>query len=166
VNSCILFSIFHGNNHISVEYGDNHWIPFTEQELGVTVAPFKHNTLNRILKSRGITLNSGVLSEEAQSVLKAGYDIFKYYHTGNNGKPFDSSPDGTGGSYNYNAALYDIRKFFQGTKPNGHMKVKSVDDHYNKLIETLREKLRELRDKCIAPKVYAYGFLLAPEEEE
>jgi hypothetical protein len=46
------------------------------------------------------------------------------------------------------------------------MKVKSVDDHYNKLIETLREKLRELRDKCIAPKVYAYGFLLAPEEEE
>ena len=165
VNSCILFAIFEGHNHISVEYGDNHWIPFTEQELGITVAPFKHNTLNRILKSRGITLNSGVLSEEAQAVLKAGYDIFKYYHTGNNGKPFDSSPDGTGGSYNHNAALYDIRKFFQGTKPNGHMKVKSVDDHYNKLVETLREKLRELRDKCIAPKVYAYGFLLAPEEE-
>jgi len=166
VNSCILFSIFHGNNHISVEYGDNHWIPFTEQELGVNTAPFKHDTLNKILVSRNITLNSPDLSAEAQAVLKAGYDIFKYYHTGNNGKPFDSSPDGTGGSYNHNAALYDIRKFFQGTKPNGHMKVKSVDDHYNKLVETLREKLRELRDKCIAPKVYAYGFLLAPEEEE
>lgn len=166
VNSCILFSIFHGNNHISIEQGDNHWIPFTEQELGVNTAPFKHDTLNKILVSRNITLNSPVLSEEAQAVLKAGYDIFKYYHTGNNGKPFDSSPDGTGGSYNHNAALYDIRKFFQGTKPNGHMKVKSVDDHYNKLVEMLREKLRELRDKCIAPKVYAYGFLLAPEEEE
>lgn len=166
INSCIIFAIFHGNNHVSVEYGDNHWIPFTEQELGVTKAPFTHNTVNKILTSRGITVDSSVLSAEAQAVLKAGYDIFKYYHTGNDGKPYDHSPDGTGGTYNHNAALYDIRRFFQGTKPNGHMKVKSEDEEYNKLIETLREALRELRDKRIAPKVYEYGFLLAPEEEE
>lgn len=166
VNNCILFSIFHGNNHISVEYGDNHWIPFTEQELGVTVAPFKHSTLNRILVSRGITLNSRILSAEAKAALKAGYDIFKYYHAGNAGKPFPSSPDGTGGVYNHNAALYDIRKFFQGTKPNGHMKVKSEDEIYNNLIETLREKLKELRDKCIVPKVYEYGFLIVSEQVE
>ena len=165
VNSCILFAIFHGNNHISIEQGDNHWIPFTEQELDVTVAPFKHSTLNHILKSRGITLNSEVLSDEAKAVLKAGYDVFNYYHTGNAGKPFDYSPDGTGGTYNHDAALYDIRRFFQGVKPNGHMKVKSVDDKYNELIETLRVNLRELRDKRIAPKVYEYGFLLAAEEE-
>lgn len=166
VNNCILFSIFHGNNHVSVEYGDNHWIPFTEQELGVTAAPFKHNTLNRILKSRGITLNSRILSAEAKAALKAGYDIFKYYHAGNAGKPFPSSPDGTGGVYNHNAALYDIRKFFQGVNPNGHMKVKSEDEIYNNLIETLREKLKELRDKCIVPKVYEYGFLIVSEQVE
>jgi hypothetical protein len=149
-----------------VEYGDNHWIPFTEQELGVTVAPFKHSTLNRILVSRGITLNSRILSAEAKAALKAGYDIFKYYHAGNAGKPFPSSPDGTGGVYNHNAALYDIRKFFQGVNPNGHMKVKSEDEIYNNLIETLREKLKELRDKCIVPKVYEYGFLIVSEQVE
>ena len=166
VNNCLVFAIFEGHNHVSVEYGDNHWIPFTEQELGVTVAPFKHSTLNRILVSRGITLNSRILSAEAKAALKAGYDIFKYYHAGNAGKPFPSSPDGTGGVYNHNAALYDIRKFFQGVNPNGHMKVKSEDEIYNNLIETLREKLKELRDKCIVPKVYEYGFLIVSEQVE
>lgn len=166
VNDCMVFALFHGNNHISGEVGINHWIPFTEKELGVTTAPFERNTVNAILRRRGIIIDSQILSVEALAVLKAGYEVFRYYHTGNKGRPFTTSPDGTGGLYMTNAALYDIRKFFQGTKPNGHMKVKSVDVKYQELIEDLRVKLKELRDKRIAPKVYAYRFLLAPEEEE
>ena len=46
------------------------------------------------------------------------------------------------------------------------MKVKSEDEIYNNLIETLREKLKELRDKCIVPKVYEYGFLIVSEHVE
>ena len=165
VNNCLLFASFYGHNHVTLDKGENHWIPFSEKELGVTTAPFAHSTLNKVFVARGITLGSKVLSAEAQEVLKAGYEVYKYYHTGNHGRPFTQSPDGTGGVYRHNAALYDIRRFFQGVKDNGHMKIKSKDEHYNKLIETLREKLRVLRDKHITPKVYEYGFLVAPEED-
>ncbi len=86
-----------------------------------------------------------VFSPEAQAVLDAGRDLWKYYHAQPNANP--------------NAALYDIRLFFQGQKPNGHMNPKSDDPRYTELIGTLRTALKALAKK-IEPKVYEHGFLL------
>ena len=86
-----------------------------------------------------------VFSPEAQAVLDAGRDLWRYYHAQPNANP--------------NAALYDIRLHFQGCKPNGHMNPKSDDSRYMELISTLRERLKALARK-IEPKVYAHGFLL------
>jgi hypothetical protein len=145
INDCLVFSIFHSNNHVSVTKGDNHWIPYAEFDVGVTASPFAYDTLHKILKGRNMP---AALSPQARVVYEVGLEIFKYYHT-KSGKS----------GYNVNAALYDIRRFFQGTKPNGHMNVKSTDTHYQALIEQLRSAVRTLRDKCISPKVYEYGFL-------
>ncbi|MBP3228226.1 MAG: hypothetical protein J6M53_05515, partial [Bacteroidaceae bacterium] len=60
------------------------------------------------------------------------------------------------------AALYDIRLHFQGTKtlPSGktQMNPDSPDATYTQLLQTLREAQRALAAQ-IAPKVYQYGFL-------
>lgn len=87
-------------------------------------------------------------SAEAEAVLNAGRELWRYYHS----QP-DSNPD---------ASLYDIKLYFQGTKltKNGkvQMKTNSDDERYMELIQNLREKLRALASK-IEPKVYEYGFL-------
>ncbi|MCL2855106.1 MAG: hypothetical protein FWE21_05755 [Defluviitaleaceae bacterium] len=167
INDCLIFSIFHGNNHISIKKGENHWIPFTEEQVGQTRQPFTHNTIQQYLHNRGLPAN---LSPEAQAVYNTALEIFKYYHMGQTGAqagwgqaptlPAGRHQCGGDFTYNPNAALYDIRQHFQGTKPNGHMKVKSDDPTYQALIADLREKLRTLRNTRITPKVYKYGFLL------
>ena len=83
-------------------------------------------------------------SREAIDVFKAGKDLWKYYH---------AQPD-----CNVNAALYDIREYFQGRNDKGKMNNKSKDEHYTLLIAELRPKLKDLAKK-IEPKVYEYGFL-------
>ena len=102
---------------------------------------------------------------EALAVYNTGLELFRYYHTGNEGRPFMTSSCGKF-KYNVDAALYDIRQFFQGMKDNGHMKVKSSDEFYQGLIEKLRADLKVLRDKRISPKVYEYGFLLSAKVAE
>ena len=47
--------------------------------------------------------------------------------------------------------------FFQGEK-DGRMNNKSNDEEYNRLIGTLRDKLKILAKK-LEPKVYEYEFL-------
>ena len=152
INDCLVFSIFHGNNHISVTKGDNHWIPFSESQLGVNTKPFDNTTIYDCLTSRNIPDN---LSEEARGVYDTGLKIFHYYHTGNNGKPFQTSLCGKF-KYNVDAALYDIRQFFQSTNDKGHMKVKSEDKYYQSLIVQLRANLirvsqlsRKSHSQCI-----------------
>ena len=76
-------------------------IPFTEQELGVTVA--RSNIIHLIVFNQRITLNSGVLSEEAGG--SGGY-TYSNIITLANGKPFDSSPDSTGGPINHDPVRY------------------------------------------------------------
>lgn len=83
-------------------------------------------------------------SEEAKAVFNAGRELWKYYH---------KQPD-----CNVNASLYDIREYFQGRNETGKMNNKSDDETYMKLINELREKLRQIEIK-IAPKIYEYGFL-------
>lgn len=84
-------------------------------------------------------------SPEAQAVMNAGRELWRYYH---------QQPDA-----NPNAALYDIRLYFQGTKPDGKMKTGSDDNHYTSLLNDLKSRFDDLARR-IEPKIYEYGFLL------
>ena len=80
----------------------------------------------------------------AQSVLSAGRELWKYYHTKDAANP--------------NASLYDIKEFFQGRNDKGKMNPTSDDPIYTKLLSDLKDSLRALGEE-IKPKVYEYGFL-------
>jgi hypothetical protein len=139
-NNCFVFCLFHSQNHISAQHGANHWIPFTEKEVSAK-EKFDSAFMSNFLKEKP-------LSPEAQAVLNAGKELWKYYHA--KIKNNRTAP--------VNASFYDIREFFQGRNEKGTMKTKSDDEIYNTLLTTLREKLCILTEK-IQPKVYEYGFL-------
>ena len=160
-HDCLAFTLLHGQNRISCAEGTNHWIPYTEYEVDAKekfsshfMADFLSGRLGREKAETGdlfagnldlIPKEPVVFSPEAQAVMDAGRDLWRYYHAQPNANP--------------NAALYDIRLHFQGCKPNGHMNPKSDDARYTELISTLRERLKLLAKK-IEPKVYEHGFLL------
>lgn len=89
------------------------------------------------------------LSLQAKTVMDAGRELWRYYHSQPNANP--------------NASLYDIRLHFQGYKTTKtgkvQMNTESDDEQYTVLITDLRQALKELA-KAIEPKVYEYGFLL------
>jgi hypothetical protein len=89
-----------------------------------------------------------IFSSEAQTVLEAGKELWKYYHTKIKNNKIAS----------INASYYDIREYFQGRKESGTMKTKSEDETYNSILAALRVSLHTLTAK-IQPKVYEYGFL-------
>ena len=84
------------------------------------------------------------LSPAARAVFDAGRELWRYYHAQPNAMP--------------DASLYDIRAYFQGVKPNGHMNSDSADAEYTYLIAALRSALKALAAQ-IATKVYEHGFL-------
>ena len=86
-----------------------------------------------------------VFSPDAQAVMNAGRELWRYYHAQPGANP--------------NAAFYDIRLYFQGVNDKGKMNTGSEDERYNQLMVTLRKELKTLAAK-IEPKVYEYGFLL------
>jgi 16S rRNA G966 N2-methylase RsmD len=151
-HNCLVYALF--NNNISCKYGVNHWIPFTEEELGVE-GEFKSRFMSdffKNLKSQPIgaeeEIGENPFSVEAQAVLNAGLALFRYYHEKareNRKAPLDAS-------------FYDIREFFQGRNENGKMNVKSADDTYAALLAELRAAQKTLAQK-IAPNIYEYGFL-------
>lgn len=164
-NDCLTFSLF--SNNIQSQFGTNHWIPFTEQEVNAKTK-FESNFMTQFIKgkikqeSQSTDLFSGSapsptelktlselkkeleFSEKATNVFNAGRKLWKYYHAQPN--------------INVNASLYDIREYFQGRNDKGKMNNKSSDETYMKLISELRENLKILAKK-IEPKVYEYGFL-------
>jgi hypothetical protein len=140
-NDCIVFTILHGQNRISVNDGINHWIPFTANEVKAKDS-FKSNFMSEYIKNKQF-------SDEANAVLKAGRELWTYYHlkiANDHNAPLDAS-------------FYDIREYFQGRSESGTMKTKSANTQYNALIKALRQNLSALAEK-IKPKVYEYGFLL------
>ncbi|MBX3164046.1 MAG: hypothetical protein KF900_06155 [Bacteroidetes bacterium] len=155
-NDCLAYTLF--NNNIQSKFGTNHWIPFSEKEINARdkfASSFMTDFINGKLKIEndkpdlfGNTKQAKPIkrefSNEAQSVFNAGRELWKYYHAQK--------------GINVNASLYDIREHFQGRNDKGKMNNKSQDEHYMKLIGTLRENLKILANK-IAPKVYDYGFL-------
>ncbi|MBX2960139.1 MAG: hypothetical protein KF732_09300 [Flavobacteriales bacterium] len=156
-NDCLTYTLF--NNNIQTNFGTNHWIPFTEQEVNAQ-AKFESNFMTDFIKgkinkeaSNNDTLFENanavenkplVFSEEAKAVFDAGRELWKYYHAQKDA--------------NVNASFYDIREYFQGRNAQGRMNAKSEDATYTTLISELRTQLNILADK-IKPKVYEYEFL-------
>ena len=155
-SNCLIYTLLHGQNRISSDHGANHWIPFSEQQVGCKKA-FKSNFMSKFLngevefkksdewfsENEAAKSEKVVLSEEAQNVYNAGLELWKYYHL----QP-KANPD---------ASYYDIRKFFQG-ESKGRMNNGSNDEKYMELIGDLRNKMKLLAKK-IESKVYEYGFL-------
>jgi len=156
-NDCVIFTLFHGQNRITSNDGDNHWIPFTEEEIGIT-GKFKSHFMSNFIAGK-VDINKEndffknnenkkrsklKFSKEAKDVYNAGLKLWKYYLSKSR--------------VNINASFYDIRAYFQGFNKD-KMNIKSTDEEYNTLIGNLREKMKILAKK-IEPKVYEYGFLL------
>ena len=120
----------------------NHWIPFTEDEVGAK-GKFSSHFMTDYIRDNKITF-----TPKAQAVFNAGRELWKYYH---------AQPDA-----NPNASLYDIRVYFQGRKENGKMNAKSDDEHYCELLGNLHAALKDLANQ-IKPKVYEYRFLIGED---
>jgi hypothetical protein len=153
-NDCLTYTLF--NNNIQSQFGTNHWIPFTEQEVNAQTrfeshfmtdfinGKIKIERENNLFGTAEIQPLKRVFSTEATAVFDAGRELWKYYHKQPN--------------VNVNASLYDIREYFQGRNEQGRMNSKSNDYNYMALIGELRNKLNFLADK-IKPKIYEYEFL-------
>lgn len=156
-NDCLVYTLFNGQNRIKT-ITKNHWIPFTEQEVGSKERFESHFMTDFIagkLKQESNTELFGTqeqrttplaFSDEAKAVFDAGRELWTYYHSNK--------------YININASLYDIREHYQGRNDKGKMNNKSLDEKYNELISTLRVRLKVLAKK-IEPKVYEYQFLKA-----
>ncbi len=174
---CLVFALFHGQNRISCKAGENHWIPFTEDEVGAKDSfrsHFMSDFLKKVLAGEAGTSSAaggaptlpGFVTESCAPHLKttsrtsrtsreafspeaqAVFDAGRELWRHYHAQP-GAKPD---------ASYYDIRARFQGFKPNGHMNADSSDATYTALVGALRAAERALAAK-IAPKVYAHGFL-------
>ncbi len=155
-SDCLAFTLFNRQNRITSEEGINHWIPFSEAEVGAKnnfeshfmkdfiYGKIKPKETKELLTERR-SLKPIKFSKEAKDIFEAGRELWKYYHKHD--------------LININASYYDIRKFFQGVdSKSGRMNNKSIDETYNKLIGNLRERMKILSKK-IEPKIYEFGFL-------
>jgi len=156
-NDCFTYTLF--QNNIQSKYGANHWIPFTEYEVG-SREKFDSHFMTKFIagkiektivseptlfeKSKSFRTTPLEFSPEAKEVFNAGRELWKYYHKQPN--------------CNVNASLYDIRAHFQLRDEKGKMNNSSDDETYMLLIRKLREQIKILAKK-IEPKVYEYGFL-------
>jgi hypothetical protein len=160
-----VYTLFSNANCIKSTDGENHWIPFTEEDVGAKDS-FKSHFMSDWLAGRRAAAVAGrppyqgelfadaqervppVLSTAARAVLHAGRELWRYYHAQPNANP--------------NASYYDIRLHFQGTTTDAKGKVKmnseSHDATYTALLANLRAAMKALA-KRIEPKVYEYGFL-------
>ena len=175
--NCLIYTLFNGFNNIQSQHGVNHWIPFTEEEVDAK-DNFESHFMSDYLRGKNHYAESAsaviqgdlfaneplatlppsmleniseelrTISPEAQAVMDAGRELWRYYHQQPGANP--------------NASFYDIRLHFQGTKTMTSGKVQmnpdSQDPHYTQLIQSLRQALKALA-KQIEPKIYEYGFL-------
>lgn len=168
IGDCLAYTLFSKFNNIQSRHGINHWIPFSEEEVGAQDAfdsHFMHDFISgktlfgspqaaQQLDLYGNPMTSSTpqgpitFSAEAQAVMDAGRELWRYYHSQEGANP--------------NASYYDIRLHFQGTKTTAkgkeQMNTESSDPQYTALLSTLRQRMKQLAEK-IQPKVYEYGFL-------
>jgi hypothetical protein len=139
-HDCLINTVFAAKNAIQLQFGTNHWIPFTEQEVNAK-EKFESNFMSKFIKDIE-------LSKEAKDIIAAGLELWKYFHEKIQNKQ----------TISVNASFYDIRVFFQGRNKNGNMNIASADEKYNKINKTLRNNLKLLGQR-LEPKIYEYGFL-------
>lgn len=159
---CLSYTIF--NTNIQSQFGINNWIPFKEKEVNAPLlfeSHFMSDFIAGKLAPKTLFDDQKTLvptepiqfSPEAQAVMDAGRELWKYYMWHKD--------------VNVNASYYDIRRYFQGEK-NGKMNPDSKDETYMRLWGNIKDALKVLAKK-IEPKVYLYGFLLdettLPEDE-
>ena len=170
---CLVFTLFHGQNRVSCRDSINHWIPFSEEEVGARDCFQSHFMSDWLGGKRRVEDNAPrqgeldlgnvanvkvspvsnangqlELSPAARAVMDAGRELWRYYHRQPNSNP--------------NASYYDIRLHFQGVKKTANgkeqMNPSSSDPVYTELLANLRKAHRALA-QAIEPKVYEYGFL-------
>ena len=171
-HNCFVYALFHGQNRISSREGTNHLIPFTEKELNIKEA-FESHFLLDFMAGKIKSTEKDILGEnkesfiptkpmefsiEAQNVLNAAKALYIYYHqmAGDVGTAWKINDKI---EYLPNAALYDIKEFFQGRNEKGRMNSKSEDLKYTELLNDLKNTQKILAQK-IEPKIYEYEFLL------
>ena len=141
--NCLVWALF--DNVVKSADGVNHWIPFTEEEVGAKDC-FKSHFMSEYLRVFAPLREK--LSPAATSVLDAGRELWRYYHAQSGANP--------------DASYYDIRMHFQGAtldaKGKAKMNSDSKDAKYTERIGNLRAAMKRLA-KEIEPKVYEYGFL-------
>ncbi|MGX3097714.1 hypothetical protein [Helicobacter sp. 23-1046] len=215
-NDCLAFALFHSQNRISchierseisqnknnrdtslasqAQYDNNsgfinHFIPFSEKEVGAKSAfasdfivrfingkikidsQKSQDSLNLYKQSRDfIPTKPLAFSKEAQAVFNAGREIWRYYHATASDKKSPQSLANPYAPYNPNASLYDIKEFFKGRKisekegengknKKGKLNATSKDEYFNALMSSLNVALANLAQK-IEPKIYEYKFLM------
>lgn len=145
--NALVYLLFHGQNRVSASGKLNHWIPFAEIEVDAKER-FASHFMSDYIAGKLEDSKALTFSPEAVSVLDAGRELWRYYHS----KP----------GVDVNASYYDIRKYFQGTKVmasgKGQMNSTSSDEKYNELNGKLKSSMKRLAAR-IEPKVYEYGFL-------
>lgn len=178
-NDCIAFALFHGQNRITIKNGTNHFIPFSEKEVNAKssfTSHFMHDFINGKIKIESevkqkecfkdlcvekqnfIPTKPLDFSPQAQEVLRAGREIWRYYHEVASDKSSPQSLANPYSPYNANASLYDIKEFFKGRNEKNTLNLKSKDEHFNSLIASLNQALQNLAKK-LESKIYEYGFL-------
>jgi len=186
LSDCIIYTLFHTQNRISCQHGTNHWIPFTEEEVGAQEAfdshfmsNFLHGKVSAVdmetAKVKVVPVEQDMFAAEPLAAAKIQApsadekDFIPSEHLTTEAKAvmdagrelwryYHRQPDAIP-----NASLYDIRLHFQGFKTTNtgkvQMNTESNDGHYTELITELRMALKALA-QSIEPKVYRYGFLL------
>ena len=158
-NDCFIFTLFSLKNSIQSEHCINHWIPFTEQEVGAS-DKFSSHFMTDFIQGKCPKTNGNLcdtthrntpleFSTEAAAVFNSGRELWRYYHAQNDAQ----------NHVNINASYYDIRAHFQGRNKAGRMNPNSTNIEYTKLLNHLKTAMKNLTDK-IVPKIYKYGFLL------
>ena len=156
-NDCLAYTLF--TNNIQYKYckdGNNYFIPFTEEDVN-TKERYKTSFMTDYMNGKytykiddlftnGTYKNDKlVFSKEAQDVFDSAKKLYTYYHKQKNSNP--------------NAALYDIKEYFQGRNSKGRMNSKSDDVYYTECLNAMNRALDVLRGS-IAEKTYKYGFLI------
>ena len=185
---CLVYTLFHGQNRISSAEGVNHWIPFTEDEVGAQEVMESHFMSRFLKEAKFSTSHKEAMFLTSPKVHDSQPSLF--FPPPLDGKVEDatSSTNGEVGNFaslqaravmdagrelwryyhaqpnaNPNASFYDIRLHFQGTKTTAsgkqQMNPDSTDPTYTALLAALRKAQRALAAH-IEPKVYQYGFLL------
>ncbi|PDW61997.1 hypothetical protein BB444_06815 [Helicobacter pylori] len=162
-NNCLAFMLFHTQNRITTAQGTNHFIPFSENEVGPkerysshALLEFLKGEIKEPKENDSLFLSAKKenkplkFSPSASKVFDASKEIYRHYH----------AQDFTNRPYNANASLYDIKEFFQGRNKQGKLNLptKAKDKYYKQLYANLQDALKDLAEE-IQPKVYEYGFL-------